>query len=516
MKKTTLLNDCSFHINPGEFIGVLGPSGAGKSTLLKVLTGQIAHTSGALLFNGLPFRTYYQALRSAIGFVAQENLLHNELTVGETFSQQSILRLPRDSLKVERSERIRETLSFLDITHCAGRQVSSLSGGEAKRVHLGIELLSSPALIFLDEPLAGLDFGLIRKFMLLFRRICDEGHTVVLTTHTLEQIELCNRIFFLHNGKLLFQESPDNIRHRFGVTDLSDVYEKAKDIPSVHESSSGSAATHTSPVSDALPQTLPGKNNRMKTVRNISVVRQLTVLIPRYIKITIRDPRTALLTIAQAPIIAVLLAYVYGAETDFFPLSFYFCITVTTIWLGGINAIREIAREWNILYREYRCGLSRGAYGIAKIFTTGILAVGEALLFGVALDCVFLNFSLSIENAVLFLAGSIGGALLGLCISAWSPSVKGALSVFPLLFIPQIFFSGILLPFDRMGEVGKTLSFMTLSRPVFSLFKKVCFLNRPLWFHEEWGWLFYLNGGLIILLFTGIVFHIRKRNYTTN
>ena len=214
--KASLISDVSLSIEPGEFVAILGPSGAGKSTLANALTGQIPLSGGVVYYNGLPMRRFCSAFNSTIGFVSQHNLLRHELTVLETFTEQSILRLPRDSLPAEHRERIREVMDLLDLPALKNRRIGDLSGGEAKRVHFGIELLSSPTVIFLDEPLAGLDPGLTHKFMELFRAICDKGHTILLTTHTLEQIELCNRLLFVNQGRLVFSGSPEEMRKNFG------------------------------------------------------------------------------------------------------------------------------------------------------------------------------------------------------------------------------------------------------------------------------------------------------------
>jgi ABC transport system ATP-binding/permease protein len=504
-RKHTLINDISLSIEPGEFVAILGPSGAGKSTLAHALTGQIMLSGGSIFYNGLPMRKFCSAFNSAIGFVSQQNLLRPELTVLETFTEQSMLRLPRDSMPAEHRERIHEVMDLLDLTGLKNRRIAHLSGGEAKRVHFGIELLSSPTVIFLDEPLAGLDPGLTHKFMELFRAICDKGHTILLTTHTLEQIELCNRLLFVSRGRLTFAGTPDEMRVKFGTLTLSEVYEKARILQPDSPASAPVTAITKNPKNNMMSDTgyAAAKLYRPKTV---SFLRQMVLLVSRYCKVLVRDTRTLGLMFVQAPLIAVLLAFVFKPDSNFLPLSFYFCISISAIWMGGMNSVREIAREWSLIEREFRIGLSKTAYGISKIIVFCVLGAVQALAFGICMHFLFANFNVNLSSGVLLCTACAAGSLLGLTISVFSRNVNMAISFLPIIFIPQIFFSGILMPFDEMPAAGTVLSHLTVSRPVFSMFKKMSFFDQSLWHMDDWMGLLLLCTGLIILLFTGIRF----------
>ncbi|HUI90633.1 MAG TPA: FHA domain-containing protein [Chitinivibrionales bacterium] len=500
----TLISNISLSIEPGEFVAILGPSGAGKSTLAYALTGQIPLSGGSIFYNGLPMKKFCSAFNSAIGFVSQENLLRPELTVLETFTEQSTLRLPRDSVPAEHRERIREVMDMLDLSGLKNRRIADLSGGEAKRVHFGIELLSSPTVIFLDEPLAGLDPGLTHKFMELFRAICNKGHTILLTTHTLEQIELCNRLFFVSKGKLVFSGSPNEMRERFGTLALSNVYEKARSLQldTMAAPTAGTRSDITYKMSGAGYAAA-----RLYKPKTVSFVRQIFLLVSRYQKVLLRDTRTLGLMFMQAPLIAVLLALVFKHDSNFLPLSFYFCISISVIWIGGMNSVREIAREWPLIEREFRIGLSKAAYGISKMIVFCVMGAAQAMVFGACLHFLFANFSFNLSTGTLLCTACAAGSLLGLSISVFSRNVNMAISFLPIIFIPQIFFSGILMPFDEMPGAGTALSHLTVARPVFSLFKKMSFFDQSLWRLDDWLGLFLLCAGLIILLFTGIRFH---------
>jgi ABC-type multidrug transport system ATPase subunit/ABC-type multidrug transport system permease subunit len=491
--KKILLDRASLEVPAGEFVAILGPSGAGKSTLARTLCGRARIDNGVIYANRLPLKQFLGAFASNIGYVAQENLLYPELTVEETFEEQSLLRLPRDSTPLERKSRIDEVLSLLELERVREQRVALLSGGEAKRVHLGIELLASPALVVLDEPLAGLDPGLVRKFMQLFRRISDQGHTVLLTTHTLEQIEFCDRLVFMHRGKIVFTGQPVELEAAFGTTALADVYSAAEQGRLPRTPCAGEREE------PAFPPATTVKTTARKR-RSLSLPRQMSLLVSRYAKIMVRDRRNLALLLLQAPLIAVFLALVFRSMSNFLPLSFYFCVTISAIWIAGLNASQEIAREWKLLDREYHAGLSLVSYLCAKTAIALVSALIQGALFWLSMGLLFRNFPLSAAALLLVVTGTTGGAILGLCISACSASVGRAITLLPIVFIPQIFFSGILIPFDRMPEAGRWISHCTLSRPVFSLFKQVCLLERPILENDAWLSLFFLLTAAIILL----------------
>jgi ABC transport system ATP-binding/permease protein len=504
-RKHAILRDVSISISPGEFVAILGPSGSGKTTLARTLMGQTQLREGAIFYNGLPIKSFLSAFYSLIGFVSQENLLRPELSVGETFMEQSLLRLPRDSVLAERQERIRSVMDLLGLLPLAHCRVADLSGGEAKRVHFGIELLSSPTILFFDEPFAGLDPGLINKFMGLFRSLCDKGHTLLLTTHTLEQIDSCDRVLFMDRGKLVFSGAPGELLTTYKIASLPEVYEKIRSTPS--ESNAPIARTRRKKKAVGLYKKAPLSPIKLFTARNISLKRQFFLLVGRYAKTTIRDKKNCILMLLQAPLIALVLMWTYQPGLEGLPVSFYFCLSISAVWMGGMNAIREIAREWPLIEREFRVGLSPAIYCMSKISVFGCSGMLQAIFFGYCIGFLFPRFTFDWSAALLIIVACVSGSLLGLCISAFSKNVNMAISWLPIIFIPQVFFSGILVPFDEMGAAGRMLSTLTISRYVFSMFKKACFLDQPLWRMTEWIGLFLLCIGLIILMIAATRFH---------
>ncbi len=508
IRNKVLIENVNLTVEPGAFMAVLGLSGAGKSTLSKILSGQICPTSGYLYFNGFSADKFRNAFSRSIGYVSQQILLRPELTVWETLVEQCNLRLPFDSIQEERLLRAREILILMELGAARNRRVGDLSGGEARRLHVGVELLSSPSVLILDEPLAGLDPGLVRRFMALFRRICDRGHTLLLTTHTLEQIDTCDRVVFMDEGKVLFTGIPQDLCAHFKVENLAQVYEKI---------SSGQTF-----LSDVQSNTLPDsavvtpfsaqekKPSAFRVVLPESLFHQTVVLFKRYAKILYRDKRNLFLLLMQTPLFAVLLGLVYKTNSSLLGSSFYFCLTITAIWVGGLATVKEIVREWMLLWREARCGMHLFSFIAARILAAAGLSGVQAFLFTLSLAMVFGNIHFSFDLFLLLYVSVFSGSLLGLVVSASSRTVGRAISLLPVVLIPQIFFSGILLPFEHMAALGRLLSHLTLSRPVFSLMKKVFLLQWPLFDSGEWSELFLLCTGLIILFWTVLVKRIRS------
>jgi len=496
-----LLRNMSLRVNPGEFVALMGPSGSGKTTLASALAGRISPSAGTVLYNGLPLRTFMSAFSSRIGFVSQDNVLHRDLTVGETFREQSTLRLARDSTPQERSERVRVTLELLGLTPLVSRRIGRLSGGEAKRVHFGIELLSSPSFVFLDEPLAGLDAGLTERFMELFRSISRKGHTVLVTTHTLEQLDLCDRVLFLHEGAMLYDGVPAQMAQSFGVRTVAEVYARVREHgaagrPSLTDLRREEASAQVAGV--------PSAHARVIRSRSVSGMRQVALLVARYLKLWVRDGRNALLSTLQIPLIALLLVAVFGGDRQFLPPSFYFCVVISAIWCGGIGAIREIAGEWGCFDRDYRAGMSPIAYVLSKTGVFSLVSALQGVLFVGCLGLFFEKFPTNADVGAPIVAATVSGALLGLCLSAVCGTVARAVTALPLALIPQILFSGVLLPFDQMPAWGRVLSHLTISRPAFSILKRVAVMDQALWQPSEWYALLALAVGAFILVVAAV------------
>ena len=196
----TILSNVSLSIEPGQLVALVGGSGAGKSTLMKTLLGIEPTTSGAVYLNGDNLRQHFDLYRSHLGYVPQDDIIHRDLTVEEVLSYACKLRLPPDT---QVSPVVYRTLDQIKLTHVAQTFIRDLSGGQRKRVCIGVELLADPKLFFLDEPTSGLDPGLDREMMRLLRELADQGRTVILVTHATANLEVCDRVAFMGRGGVL-------------------------------------------------------------------------------------------------------------------------------------------------------------------------------------------------------------------------------------------------------------------------------------------------------------------------
>ncbi len=195
----TALDGVSLRIEPGEFFGLLGPNGAGKTTLISIIAGLARATRGTVTVMGHDVVADYRAARRSLGVVPQELVFDPFFTVRETLRIQSGYFGLRDN-----DAWIDEVMANLDLTGKAEANMRSLSGGMKRRVLVAQALVHRPPVIVLDEPTAGVDVELRQGLWAFVRRLNREGHTIVLTTHYLEEAqELCNRIAMLKAGRII-------------------------------------------------------------------------------------------------------------------------------------------------------------------------------------------------------------------------------------------------------------------------------------------------------------------------
>jgi len=202
-------------VQPGEFFGLLGPNGAGKTTLISVLAGLTRADTGSARILGHDVITDYRAARRALGVVPQELVFDPFFTVRETLEIQSGYFGIRDN-----AAWIDELLHHLDLGSKANANMRSLSGGMKRRVLVGQALVHKPPVIVLDEPTAGVDVELRQSLWAFIRKLNRDGHTIILTTHYLEEAEaLCGRIAMLKAGKVVALDTKQNLLSRFaGLT----------------------------------------------------------------------------------------------------------------------------------------------------------------------------------------------------------------------------------------------------------------------------------------------------------
>ncbi|MCD6185370.1 MAG: ABC transporter ATP-binding protein [Deltaproteobacteria bacterium] len=214
-KSIQALKNVHLHINRGELFAYLGPNGAGKTTTIRIMTGLTKLSSGTVLLNRFDIEQDQVAAKKESGLVPQSINLDQELTVAENLDIHGMLyQMP---VKARRSK-TDELLDYMDITDRKKTLVKHLSGGLKRRVMIARALMHSPKILFLDEPTVGLDANIRRRIWAIVKKIQQDGTTIFLTTHYIEEAEfLAQRVAFLNNGEIVALDTPKNLMQKMGT-----------------------------------------------------------------------------------------------------------------------------------------------------------------------------------------------------------------------------------------------------------------------------------------------------------
>ncbi len=215
------VSQVSFKVKQGEIFGFLGSNGSGKSTTIRMLCGILTPTSGKGQVLGCDIYSQAEQIKQNIGYMSQRFSLYEELTVMENLEfYAGIYGLDR----LQQKQRISQVIGLAGLDGREGFQARMLSGGWKQRLALGCALLHRPPLLFLDEPTAGVDPVSRRIFWEIIRYLSKSGITVFVTTHYMDEAELCDTIGFIHNGVLAAYGTTDNLKKEFGYQTLEDVF----------------------------------------------------------------------------------------------------------------------------------------------------------------------------------------------------------------------------------------------------------------------------------------------------
>ena len=493
----TILNDVDLVLEPGQLVAFVGGSGAGKSTLMKALLGIASISSGNVCLNGDNLRQNWAVYRSQVGYVPQDDIIHRDLTVEEVLSSACQLRLPPDT---DVKTIIGNTLEQIKLSHVRNTFVSRLSGGQRKRVSIGVELLADPKLFFLDEPTSGLDPGLDKEMMILLREQADRGRTIALVTHATDNIDICDRLAFMGLGGSLCYYGPPKLALSFfqqhsgnfpdeKFDDFADIYielNKGKNKAAIAERVKYWSEKYTnSPECKTYIQNSlsPGKENQQVAKSNasktgVSALAQLFLLCQRYWKLVSRDTTSLVLTLLAGPVTIALTGLPLRNQQPLrivdtpsitqasLALRLLFIFSCVAIWIGLSNSIREIVKERAIYFRERLLNLGLLPYFTSKLFIRGGLAIAQTILITAVVLLIFEApqsnlISWSVGFAITTFLTLLASTGLSLMLSALVKTENEGNGILPLIMIPQIIFSGVL--FTLEGWSSK-LSWLMLSR----------------------------------------------------
>ena len=434
-----LLDDISFALPKATLLAVIGPSGCGKSTLLRAMTGLRPATLGAVRYDGRDLYANFAELRYRIGLVPQDDVLHRQLTVRRALRFAASLRFADDVPRRQRWARVDEVLNLLGLTARGGQRIDTLSGGQRKRTSVALELLTEPSLLFLDEPTSGLDPALDKEVMTQLRQIADNGRTVVVVTHSVLHLDLCDRVLVMcAGGTMGYFGPPDGLLGFFGAQDYAQVFTGITDEPAlwtrryrgselyrryvldvmqVADAQAAALAATPAPVagtarppaapstpdtagpapstvesSAAQPPVRPRLDRiplRRRALHPGAALRQFVTLCTRMLAIIAADRGYALFLLAL-PLALALITHTVPGHDGLAPPSTPFgqeaqrllvVLVVGAAFLGIATAIREIVNESTIYRRERAVGLSPAAYLGSKVAVFAVINTLQVVLF---------------------------------------------------------------------------------------------------------------------------------------
>ncbi|MFE4795138.1 FHA domain-containing protein [Streptomyces sp. NPDC056708] len=517
----TLLDHVSFPVGEKCLLGVVGPSGSGKSTLLNALTGLRPADEGSVLYDGRDLYHDYAELRHRIGLVPQDDILHSQLTVRRALGYAAELRFPHDTAPSERRARVAEVIRELALEKRAEQPIHSLSGGQRKRVSVALELLTKPSLLFLDEPTSGLDPGMDRSVMHMLRGLADDGRTVIVVTHSVLSLDVCDRLLVLApGGKTAFYGPPDDALAFLGFEQWPEAFEAFENdrdrewstqyraSPFHRQYIANSTAQPRLPHAAVAPVAPPPKTR--------SGGAQLRTLVRRYAAALSADRTFLAIMIALPFVMGAMTRALAGSRlTQDTAINALLILCVGGVLTGAANAVRELVKERAIYQRERAVGLSRSAYLMSKVVVLGTITMLQAVvltlvgLVGVDLNApggkgVLLPPLVEITLAMAML--SFTAMMLGLLISALVRKEEVTMPLLVLLAIVQVVFCGALLKLHGVPGLEQ-LAWLVPSRWALAAMGGTIGLARivpgkvssdPLFEHSASVWL--LNMGMLVVL----------------
>ncbi|MBQ9443687.1 MAG: ATP-binding cassette domain-containing protein [Lachnospiraceae bacterium] len=494
-----ITNGVNLNIEPGEFVAIVGGSGAGKTTLLNCISGMAGFTAGNIFINGESIRTNERSLRSLMGYVPQNDIVYDNLTLERMLMYSAKLRMPVDTTPAEIQAKIDETLDLVELTAHRTTMISRLSGGQKKRASIAVELLASPKLFFLDEPSSGLDPGTEKHLMHMLKKLSETGKTVIMVTHTVQNINICDRLICMGNGGLLcYSGKPSKALEFFGKEDMIDIYDD------LNENSVAVSERFRAMEENQRPSG-NGNNEEEKPAMKAKYAfvpkkffKQFFVMTARYAEIIFNDRSRLLLLLIMPVALTILVCVAFQADGNIYnylglsvdrdclpflvagdTMKLMFAFSCAAFWIGIFNSVQEISKERTIFEREKFTGVRAVPYVLSKLVIIGIICLIQSIIMQLLFN-YFSNTTATVDgdmDSLTALAvrmndeGIIFNSLpvelfvttflcvmcamcLGLLISS-AASNDLALILCPVFLLPQILFSGVA---STLSGITETIS----------------------------------------------------------
>jgi ABC transport system ATP-binding/permease protein len=490
------LQPMDFEEESGKLVGIMGGSGTGKSTFINILNGNLEPTSGRVLINGLDVHKEKVKLQGIIGFVSQDDLLIEELTVYQNLYFNAKLcfgNLRERDLK----RKVIDMLYAIGLYEVRDLVVGSpmlktISGGQRKRLNIALELIREPEVLFVDEPTSGLSSRDSENIMDLLKEMTFKGKLIFVVIHqpSSDIFKQFDRLFIIDRGGYpVFDGNPidavvyfkNHIHH--GNADERECAVcgnvNPEQIFNILDSKIVDEYGNLTAHRKTTPEEWYQKYNELKIKPEIEEIKtlpkgqsviadklkQFRVFFLRDLLAKLSNRQYILVTLLEAPVLAVVLAFVvkfFNGEKDASgnpTYSFYlnenipqyiFIAVVVSLFLGLTVAAEEIYKDKHILKRESFLNLSKGSYLLSKISILFLISGIQSLLFVLVGNLILEISGMLFEYWIVLFTTSCVANVMGLNISSAFSTAKVIYIIVPILIIPQLLFSGVIVKFDRL------------------------------------------------------------------
>lgn len=491
------LHQINIHEESGRLVGIMGASGSGKSTLLNVLNGNMKPSSGAVRINGIDIHTDSSEVEGLIGYVAQDDLLIDELTVFQNLYYNAKLCFGQKD-NAEITALVEEILSILGLSETRNLKVGNpldktISGGQRKRLNIALELIREPAVLFVDEPTSGLSSRDSENIMDLLKELSLKGKLIFVVIHqpSSDIFKMFDRLFVLDNGgyPIYYGNPVDSLVYFKRMVDhinsdeaecLSCGNVKTEDIFNIIEAKvvdEFGNLTHQRKIlptewnklySEHIEIRGHAKEERSKAPATTFTIpaklQQFKVFIKRDLLSKLTNKQYVLINLLEAPALAVILAFFMrffipaGSDSYVFRQNenipvYIFISVIVALFIGLTVSSEEIIRDKKIRKRESFLNLSKSSYLFSKIsIMLGISAL-QMFLFAILGNYILEIRGMTFSYWLILFSTCSFANMLGLNISSSFNSAKVIYILIPIIIIPQLLFSGIIVKFDRLNPI---------------------------------------------------------------